>query len=55
MGICLCLMPSNIETIEILKPKENKESNNSDNSFIGLADQSESEIRWVQLHQMFDR
>tara|TARA_B100001250_G_C19337719_1_gene587629 strand:- start:12 stop:158 length:147 start_codon:yes stop_codon:yes gene_type:complete len=48
-------MPANIDGREILKQKENQESNNSDYAFIGLADQSESEMQWVKLHQMFDR
>ena len=48
-------MPTNIESIEILKPKEIEESTKGDNSCVGLADHSESEIRWVKLHQMFDR
>ena len=48
-------MPAKIEGLEILKQKEIQESTNSDYSFIGLADQSESEIKWIKLHQMFDR
>ncbi len=48
-------MPANINGQEILKQKEIQESTNGDYSFIGLADQSESEIRWIKLHQMFDR
>ena len=48
-------MPANIEGREMLKQKEIQESTNSDYSFIGLADQSDSEIRWVKLHQMFDK
>ena len=55
MGICFRLMPANIEGGEILKQKEIQESTNSDFSFIGLADQNESEIKWIKLHQMFDR
>ena len=48
-------MPAKIEGIEMLKQKEIEESTNDDFSCIGLADQSDSEIRWVKLHQMFDR
>ncbi len=48
-------MPVKIEGREMLQQNESQESNQVDNSFIGLADQSESEIRWVKLHQMFDR
>tara|TARA_Y100001968_G_scaffold290642_1_gene294543 strand:+ start:429 stop:596 length:168 start_codon:yes stop_codon:yes gene_type:complete len=55
MGICFLLMPANIEGVEMLKQKEIEESTNDDYSFIGLADQSESEIKWVKLHQMFDK
>ena len=55
MGTCFFLMPAKIEDREILQQKEIQESTNSDYSFIGLADQSESEIKWIKLHQMFDR
>ena len=55
MGICFCLMPAKIESRQILKQNEIQESTNGDYSFIGLADQSESELKWVKLHQMFDR
>ena len=48
-------MPANIDSREMLKQKEIQESTNSDYSFICLADQSDSEIKWIQLHQMFDR
>ena len=48
-------MPVKIEGIENLKQKEIPESSNVDYAFVGLADQSESEIKWVQLHQMFDK
>ena len=48
-------MTAKIERREILKQKEIKESTNVDYPFIGLSDQSESEIKWVKLHQMFDR
>ena len=55
MGICFCLMTVNIEGQKILKQKEINKSTNVECSFIGLVDQSESEIKWVELHQMFDR
>tara|TARA_Y100001968_G_C19160636_1_gene620673 strand:+ start:556 stop:702 length:147 start_codon:yes stop_codon:yes gene_type:complete len=48
-------MSANIEGKEMLKKKEIQESTNDDFSFSRLADQNESEIQWVQLHQMFDR
>tara|TARA_Y100001968_G_scaffold318097_1_gene347878 strand:+ start:898 stop:1044 length:147 start_codon:yes stop_codon:yes gene_type:complete len=48
-------MPAEIEGREMLKQKETDNSTNCDISFMGLADQNESEIKWVQLHQMFDR
>ena len=44
-----------LEGREILKQKETDNSTNGDISFLGLADQNESEIKWVQLHKMFDR
>tara|TARA_B100001029_G_scaffold16474_1_gene11036 strand:+ start:420 stop:566 length:147 start_codon:yes stop_codon:yes gene_type:complete len=48
-------MPTKIEGREIFKKHEITDSTDADYSFIGLADQSESEIKWVKLHQMFDR
>jgi len=48
-------MPANIEDREILKQKEVQDSKNCDYTFFGTADQSDSEIQWVKLHQMFDR
>ena len=48
-------MPANIESIEKLEQKEIQESINGDYSVIGLGSQSESEIQWVKLHQMFDK
>ena len=49
-------MPANIKDREKLKQKEIQDSPIADSSsFIGLADQSESEIKWVKLHQMFDK
>ena len=48
-------MPAQIKGRETLKQKEIQDSKNVDYSFVGLAGQSESEIKWVKLHQMFDR
>ena len=48
-------MPANIECREMLKQKEMQESFHGDYSFIGLEEQSDSEIKWVKLHQMFDK
>ena len=48
-------MPTKIQGREIFKKHEIKDSTDADYSFIALADQSESEIKWVKLHQMFDR
>ena len=48
-------MPVKIESREKLEQKEIQESMNADYSVIGLVGQSESEIQWVKLHQMFDR
>tara|TARA_Y100001968_G_scaffold53791_1_gene44846 strand:- start:107 stop:253 length:147 start_codon:yes stop_codon:yes gene_type:complete len=48
-------MPAKIEVREMLKQKEMQESTNSDYSFVDLENQSETEIKWIKLHQMFDR
>ena len=48
-------MPANIKGLEMLEQKEIHESAQGDYSYIGLGDESESEINWVKLHQMFDR
>ena len=48
-------MPANIEGREMLKQTETQESASRDYSFIGLKDQSDSEMKWIKLHQMFDR
>ena len=48
-------MPANIEGLEMLQQKQIEGTTNGDYSFNGLVDQSESEIKWVELHQMFDR
>ena len=41
--------------VEILKQKEIQEPTNLGYSLNGLVDQSESEITWIKLHQMFDK
>tara|TARA_Y100001968_G_scaffold321429_1_gene355816 strand:+ start:3553 stop:3699 length:147 start_codon:yes stop_codon:yes gene_type:complete len=48
-------MPANIEDREKLEKKGIKSATHLDYSFVGLSDESESEIKWVKLHQMFDR
>ena len=48
-------MAAKIEGIEILKQKEIQEPENVAYSLNGLVDQSESEITWIKLHQMFDK
>ena len=48
-------MPANIDSREMLEQKEIQESNDFEYSLIGLPDQSESEITWIKLHQMFDK
>ena len=48
-------MAAKIEGIEILKGKKNQEPSNVEYSLNGLVDQSESEIKWIKLHQMFDK
>ena len=48
-------MATKIEGIEIFKQKEIQESTNVDYSLNVLVDQSESEITWIKLHQMFDK
>ena len=48
-------MAAKIERIEILKDKEIQEPSNVEYSLKGLLDQSESEIKWIKLHQMFDK
>ena len=48
-------MAAKIEGIEILKQKEIQESKNVEYSLNGFLEQSESEITWIKLHQMFDR
>ena len=48
-------MPANIKGLEMLEQKEIQESAQGKYPYIGLGDESESEINWVKLHQMFDR
>ena len=48
-------MPAKIEGREMLKQKDIQKTANDDYSCIDLMDQSESEIKWVKLHQMFDK
>ena len=48
-------MPANIDAVETLKQKEDQKTTNFEYSLIGLEDQSESEITWIKLHQMFDK
>ena len=48
-------MAAKIERIEILKDKEIQEPSNVEYSLNGLVGQSESEIKWIKLHQMFDK
>ena len=48
-------MTAKIEGIEILKQRKNQEPTNAEYSLNGLVDQSESEIKWIKLHQMFDK
>ena len=44
-----------MEGREMLKQKKNQESTNVEYPLVGLAEQSESEITWIKLHQMFDK
>ena len=48
-------MAAKIEGIEILQQNEIQEQPNIEYSLNGLLDQSESEIKWIKLHQMFDK
>ena len=48
-------MPAKIASREMLEQKEIQASMNVEYSLIGLEDQSESERKWIKLHQMFDR
>ncbi len=48
-------MPAKIDGVEMLKLKEKKESANGEYSLIGGGEESESELTWIKLHQMFDK
>ena len=48
-------MPVKIDSREMLEQKEIQASMNVEYSLIGLEDQSESEMKWIKLHQMFDK
>ena len=48
-------MAAKTEGLKILQKKEIQEPTNVEYSLAGLADQSESEITWIKLHQMFDK
>ena len=48
-------MAAKIEGIEIFKHKEIQKPTNVDYSLNVLVDQSEREITWIKLHQMFDK
>ena len=49
-------MAVKIEGIKILKDEEIQETRNDvEYSLNGFVDQSESEIKWIKLHQMFDK
>ena len=48
-------MAVKIEGIKSLKEEEIQEQRNVDYSLNGFVDQSESEIKWIKLHQMFDK
>ena len=48
-------MPAKLDRKEKLEQKRIQESKNVECSLIDLADHSESEIKWIKLHQMFDR
>jgi len=48
-------MAAKIDGIEILKQKEIQDPTDVKYSINGLLDQTESEIKWIKLHQMFDK
>tara|TARA_Y100001968_G_scaffold36865_1_gene28277 strand:- start:249 stop:395 length:147 start_codon:yes stop_codon:yes gene_type:complete len=48
-------MAAKIDGIEILKQKEIQEPKNVEYSLKSFVDQSDSEITWIKLHQMFDK
>ena len=47
-------MAVKIEGIKILK-EEIQEPRNVEYALNGFVDQSDSEIKWIKLHQMFDK
>tara|TARA_B100000965_G_scaffold185738_1_gene155051 strand:- start:109 stop:255 length:147 start_codon:yes stop_codon:yes gene_type:complete len=48
-------MAAKIKGMKILQKKEIQEPTNIEYSLDDLVDQSESEITWIKLHQMFDK
>ena len=48
-------MTAKIEAQGMLKEKEIHKFTNRESSFMGLSEQNDSEVKWVKLHQMFDR
>ena len=48
-------MAVKIEGIKILNEEEIQEQGYVEYSLNGFVDQSESEIKWIKLHQMFDK
>ena len=48
-------MAAKIEDIEILKQQQIQKPTNVEYSRNGWVEQSESEITWIKLHQMFDK
>ncbi len=48
-------MAVKIEGIRILKEEEIQEPRDVEYSLNAFVDQSESEIKWIKLHQMFDK
>ena len=48
-------MAVKIEGIKNLKEKAIQEPTSVEYSLNGFVDQSESEIKWIKLHQMFDK
>tara|TARA_X000000368_G_scaffold45609_1_gene32723 strand:- start:244 stop:390 length:147 start_codon:yes stop_codon:yes gene_type:complete len=48
-------MSAKIDGRELIKQNEIHESTSGESSFIGLDDQNESEIKWIRLHQLFDK
>tara|TARA_Y100001968_G_C19038298_1_gene563192 strand:+ start:422 stop:568 length:147 start_codon:yes stop_codon:yes gene_type:complete len=48
-------MPANINNIEKFDQKKIQESRDVEYPLVELVDQCDSEITWIQLHQMFDK